>query len=525
MTTYYFADNQTGAHPSAAVGSNSNAGTSSSAPKRNTEGFNFNSLVAGDQVLFAIGGCWIRSDGNAIVNCERSDALDATNPVIFGTYDPGGGVSGKPWLKCTSGSAVMTFGAFNGSPTGVYRGGFIVRGLRIDGQDVADIVGIRWWSNHSNITVEDCDIQDCHVGNDLHLGPDSTGDLTRFFHFRRNYLTGNAFTGWLGAGNDILIEKNTFEANGSNNALHHGIYYGAGSPTAEHYRVVIRHNTFANNNSAGGVLSGGHLTFRGRLNYSTVEDNLVYSTATSMTGNSYAISHFAAYSSAEHHDKTIIRGNRTYNIPVGIYFSSAPGIVIENNVHVDLTSGYTARAGGIVGVDGGSGLNSDSGDGQAKIRNNSIYFANGRPGMEGVCIQQAAGTGISVDNNVVIYGSIESGSPYAFSLTEAGGVTYTSIRNNFIGGAYLGWHSGYTSLSSFQTHFDGLSGTDCSGNVENATHGLTTPTLANNLNMNATSSASPVVNAALAGITKLAVSGYARETNRDMGAFEYGRNP
>lgn len=523
MTTYYLSDNATGAHPNAVPGSNSNDGLSPSTPKRDMTNIVTENLVAGDQILFAIGGAW-QSTSPIVWQGIRADAVNGDNPVVYGTYDPGTGTTGKPILRTTgSGSWVMVFGEYSDTPGRVHKGGFKVQGLCIDGNNAANITGIRFWACQDWLTVEDCEVKNCHVGIDIYLA-NLTGDLCKYVVIRGNDIHDHAFTGFLGGANDILIEKNTIHNNGSNDGFHHGIYYGAGAG-ADYYRAVMRHNDLYDNNSIGGVLEGGHLTFRGRMNYTTVEDNLVRTSATSMAGPSYAISHFAAYGTNEYHYKTIIRGNRTYNIPVGIYFSSAPGIVIENNVHVDLTSGYTEAAGGIVGVDGGSGLNGDSGDGQAKIRNNSLYFANGRSGMQGVRIQGAAGAGLAIDNNVIVYGSIESSTPYAFSLTESNGVTYTSIRNNFIGGAYNGWHSGYASLSSFQAHFDGLSGTDCSGNLENSTHGLTTPTLENNLNMVPTSGASPVVNAALTGITKLAISGYAREASRDIGAFEYGRNP
>jgi hypothetical protein len=531
MTIYYFADNQTGAHPSAAVGDNTNAGTSSAAPKRNFVGFNFDGLVAGDQVLLAIGGCWIAPSGETAIRCERADALDADNPIIFGTYDPGGGVSGRPWIK-GDGQFIIELGANNGSPTGVYHGGYTIRGLHldsldtyIDNGDAFDASTIKIWSNNWAVLIEDCVVRGGWIGIDLNLGPDSFGDQGRYIDIHQCEIYDHGFTGWLGAGSDILIENCAIHNNGLNlaeGAFHHGIYYGGGRETQQYYRAVIRHNDLYDNNTVGGSMQGGHLTVRGRLNYTTIENNLVRTSGT-QTGGSYAISHSAAYSDPESHYKTVIRGNRTYNITRGINFGSAPGIVVENNVHVDLTTGNTQAAGGIVGATaGGAG---DEGDGQAKIRNNSIYIYEQRTGAYGIGIEGAAGTGIQIDNNAIVFGAGSAGTSYAFSLTETGGVTYTSIRNNFLGGSFSGWHSGYASLANFESHFDALSGTDCSGNVENATTGLTTPTLVNNLNMVPTSGASPVVDAALAGITKLAVDGYARETARDIGAFEYGRNP
>jgi hypothetical protein len=521
MTTYYFKDNQTGCHPNIGTpGDNSNPGTSPAAPKRDTVGFNFNALVAGDQCLFAIGGCWNRA--GSIIACERADALDPDNPIIFGSYDPGGGVSGLPWLKST-GSEVITLGSYNGSPTGVYHGGYTIEGLHIDGQDTSNIVGIRLWSNHQWITIQDCDIEGCHVGIDCYLGPDSFTDQNKYIIVRRNTIHDNGtFTGWLGAGTDVLIEKNIFYANGLSSGFHHAIYYGGGLATQEYYRAVIRHNHLYDNNVNGGNMSGGHLTWRGRLNYTTIENNLVTNSAT-QNGASYALSHSAAYGDPEHHYNTVIRGNRVYNISRAINFGSAPGIVIENNVIVDLTTGNTQAAGGIVGATaGGAG---DEGDGQAKIRNNSIYIHQQRTSAHGIVIEGAAGTNIEIDNNAIVFGPSAAGTSYAFSLTESGGVTYSSIRNNFVGGSFSGWHSGYTTVSAFQSHFDALAATTCTGNVENATTGLTTPSLANNLNMVPTSGSSPVVNAGLTGLTKLAVDGYARDVTPDIGAFEYGRNP
>jgi Right handed beta helix region len=374
------------------------------------------------------------------------------------------------------------------------------------------------------VTIQDCDIEQCHVGIYCELGPDSFTDQNKFVIVRRCTIHDNGtFTGWLGAGTDVLIEKNTFYRNGLSSGFHHAIYYGGGLASQEYYRAVIRHNHLYDNNVNGGTMSGGHLTWRGRLNYTTIENNLVTNSAT-QNAPSYALSHAAGYGDPEHHYKTVIRGNRVYNIARAINFGSAPGIVIENNVIVDLTTGNTQAAGGIVGAAPPNSAG-DSGDGQAKIRNNSIYIHEQRASAHGIVIEAAAGTGIEIDNNAIVFGPASAGTSYAFSLTETGGVTYASLRNNFLGGSFSGWHSGFTTLASFQSHFDALSGTDCSGNVENATTGLTTPSLGNNLNMVPTSGSSPVVNAALAGLTKLAVSGYAREATRDIGAFEYGRNP
>ncbi len=536
MTIYYFADNQAGAHASAAVGNNANSGTSPASPKRvpwtNGEGsgLNYGALVPGDQVLFAIGGCWDRTGGGSVISIPDDLNGSSTNPIIFGSYDPGTGATGKPWLKSgDTGGIVVMIGSFHGTTGDPFRGGFTIRDLKVDALNPSGTNGgkcIYIWSNNEWITIENCDVQNAHEGITSSSGP-AAADNNRYILIRNNTFTDIGFAGWLGHANDCLIEKNTFLRCGKrlsvdptpdDSGFHHGIYYGAGSATA---RTVIRHNTLTDSTTDQGYAAGGQLTFRGQLTYTNVEDNTIYNSIGAYTGFAFGISHFAAYDVAETNAKTIIRGNKIINLGVGIYYGSAPNILIENNTYIDLTTTNTAGQGAISGSTPGN--IDDAVDTGAVIRNNSIYIARANNGAVGIRISADAGANLNVNNNAVVIASIGSGSAYSFSLNET--ATYSNINNNFRSGG-SGWHSGYTTLAAFESHFDALSGTNCTGNVDNATHGLTVPTLGNSWNLVPTSNSSPVVNAGsnILG-TKLAIGGYARDTTYDIGAYEYGRNP
>lgn len=540
MTTYYFADNYNSeGHANitgSALGDDTYDGLSPThtgglnGPFRTVagSGINFETAAAGDQFLFAIGGRWHITTGQ-YVNIDSNTNVTPTSPIVFASYDQGVGATGKPWLS-TANATGNVGGCFligNVAAPTTTQGGYTWDGLELDGQGVG-YAGIILYGSVTHFTIQNCEIHDM-VGADsngvgIRCAPQSSTAKNYFGLILDNEFYNCLFAGWIGSASDVLIEGNAFHNNGDETSTTHGMYYGSG--VAESNRTVIRHNTFTDNNSASSSANGGTLTYRGFIDYIIVENNLILNTFGSYTTQSLGISHFSGYGGIEYHYHSVIRGNTVVNYPVGITYGQAPGIIIENNVIIDTTTGQTATGGGIVGPSLANVANGpDVDDGSATIRNNTIYIANARNSSNGIRISSGAKTNTNINNNVVIYGAIESGTPYAFSLSETD-ASYANISNNFIGGAFLGWHSGHVSLAAFEAYYDALGSTACSGNVENVTHGLTTPTSGNGWNMAPTSAASPVVDAGSETLgTKLAIDGYARDTSYDIGAFEYGRNP
>lgn len=530
MTVYYFADNQTGAHANAAVGDNNNAGTSSAAPKRTTAGFNFNALTSGDELRFATGGCWIITA--PLVSFGTATA-DASNPIIVGSYDPGGGVTGKPWIKATLAVNVGVFDAGGFSGTDPVRGGYLVDGFKIEGMAVpVEGSAVMMKAPIRNFTIQNCEVINFWTGIRSYVG--AAGATNTHFKCLDNDITGSGFTGWLGAATDCLIEGNDFHHNGSANTQHHGIYYGSG--TVANSRTIIRHNTVRDNNLSGGQAVGGNLTYRGSLTDTIIENNLVYNSTGLYAQGSWAISHFAAYSQAESHVRTVIRGNTTVNHPVGIEFGNAPDIIVENNTIIDLSTSGGAFA-GIVWTYSPDERADDAFDARAQVRNNTIYASNPRTGSVGIRTQtygagltlHTPGSNIDIVNNLIYFANPPpTGTTNYFALTETSPTSYDSIIKNLCSGG-SGWTSTRTTLATFESYYNGLvlNGTTCvaTDNIDAAPQFVAVPSAANSWSCQVQST-SPARNAAnTTHAPALAADGYTRDVTPDIGSHEQGKNP
>jgi len=424
---HYFSDCQSGAEAACVPGNNANPGTSASAPKQNLSGFDVNSLPAGAQVLFARGGAW--TEFRVVL---RNLNATPTAPIVFDSYTPSWGGSAAPWLKATtSGPAGFEFGTWQDLEND---GGYLVRNLKLDGQGVSDW-GLWLRDNLRHVTVENVEITGFEIG--VHTQSGAPHGVTSFT-LRASFIHHNSSMGMLGSATDMVVENNTFADNNfSGSAFNHAIYLGGHGRNG-----VVRGNSFTNNSVNAGECTGGNLTVHGQWDGLVIEGNTI--TQAASAGGCYGISINSAYASAEWFRNLVVRGNTIVNLGnCSICITSAPGVVIENNVVVNTQARYHA---GILLPDREPGAGDDV-DGGAVIRNNSIYLAQPSAG-EGISSGSGSGSNVQVVSNLIYFGAAANNSHRCFAHRAL--AHYTAFDNNLChhAGANGSWSASFGTLAA-----------------------------------------------------------------------------
>ena len=336
-------------------GNNANAGTSSSAPKRDFTGFNINALPAGANLLFVRGGVWT-SFSVALRNFNVTQA----SPLTFDAYGSGA----APWFKTTSGTAVN----FTEWEDTTWEGGYTFRNLKFDGQGTGQW-GFFLGGNVRHVTIEDTEIANFYIG--IH-SQNQSGTVTNLT-VRNSNIHHNSEHGMLGSADSLLLEGNVIADNNMDGGgFEHGIYLSGGN------NVTVRNNTFTNNSAPGGVCNGGNLTWHGQADGALIEGNTI--TQVAATGGCYGFSITAAYSSPEWFRNVIMRNNTVRNVGFCAFcMSSAPNVLIENNRIFNTQATYQVGV-LIPAIPPGAGDDVDTG---AIIRNNTVCYS-----------QPASGSGV-----------------------------------------------------------------------------------------------------------------------------------
>lgn len=470
MATYYFADNASpNAHANAIQGSDSYNGLhptwtgGNNGPKRNPANFNFDVLNAGDSVLFARGGYWTGEAVYIFLENPASSSMARTNMIRFGEYDPGTGVTGKPWLNASFMGIMMN--GFGGSGVAT-KGGYLIENIRFSGPQrpfSTDSFGLRLNQPLKWVWVRDCEVHGFKAG--VAMGH-ASGSKCSYVFLQRVRFTGCGLSGIEGSADWLVTEDCEITDNGEGHSLTHGVY--GGSSGDETTAITYRHNWIYDNNIVDGVCVGGNFTWRGQLRGSHIYYNKIENRGGRFTNVAWGISHRPGYDTAEYHLWTKIKGNLTRGFATHITVSSAPDVLIEGNTLHDNGS-VAAGDPAMIGI--GWPVTSLSAedttlDARARVRNNTIISDNPRTNTVG--IQSAggspnsAGTGVVVDGNSFQYGAGGT-SVYAMALGETN-VSYSSISNNTLSGG-SGWHASRTSLAAFQAYYAALPGTTCTGNT------------------------------------------------------------
>ncbi len=429
--TYYFSDCQTGASAGCVPGDNAHAGTTAAVPKRTLAGIDVNALPAGSRLLFARGGVW-----TAFSLQLHNLHVTPTQPLVFDAYTPTWGGMAAPWLKVGGMSVVFQFGAFGETNND---GGYTVRNLKLDGLGQANAWGVHVRNDARNVTLESLEITGFEIGvHSQNSGPLGNTALV----IRNSNIHHNSDMGMLGDAIDMVIEGNTIANNNfSGSGFSHGIYLGGHGLNG-----TVRNNTFSHNSTVNGVCTGGNFTVHGQWNGLVVEGNTVVQAASE--GGCYGISINPGYSAGHPHAdeyfrNLVVRGNTVVNVGgCGICLTSAPGVLIENNLIVNTQPTYMAA------ILISNALNSaDDPDGQATIRNNTVHMTQAGSGSEGVALRAGSGNGLRVVSNLIHYGAASS--PYTRCFADTVPANYIAFDNNLCHHASGngGWSSTYASLA------------------------------------------------------------------------------
>jgi hypothetical protein len=454
--TYYFSDCAPGAIPSCAPGNNLNPGTDPGLPKRDMAGMK---IKGGDIYRFARGASW-----SAIQIRIYAPDSSRLAPTIFEDYAPTWGSGApRPVLNGASDTSVIWF--LDGT-IAMHDEGYVLRNLDLRGPADGTGKGLVLSNDVDHVTADGLLIRQfgigVHVIRATTMSSLSDGN-SAFFTLRNSIISDNSDQGFLGGGNDLLIENNIFDNNGFAAAVrNHNIYLSGFTD-----RAIIRGNTLTNSAIVSGVCSGVSLIAHGSHPRLTIENNLVLETNSG--GGCWGIvldSNTSSSTTPQNFTGLIVRNNRVSlrgDASTGIGCSSCPGALIENN-HVVRTGGtssfYGIRWPTSDVFQPGRG---DVPNGSVLVRNNSIYID--APSRSHIAIK-APTDGSSEDavvSNLVVFGPTANTEARCF---DTGGRPASSFRvfdHNFCGRTYgsATWSKEYMTLPDARTAgFDvnGLSG-------------------------------------------------------------------
>jgi hypothetical protein len=336
------------------TGNDANPGTQAS-PKRTFSGAWLSGLPASSRVCLTPGATYA-SGLQQILNTNTSEA----NPLVIET--------------CGQGSPAVITGTleFTKYPWTTPHGGYVLRNLISRGTKAAYSVDIGVGGGPNGAGRVTSLILDNVVVEDWAIAINAN-DYMRKFVMRNSTIRNNVQHGLLGAGDDWVIENNTFSGNGDARPPGtHAVYFSSGSFVASN--LTVRGNTFTNNSQVTVQVNGqsvrrcasGNLTVHGRIVGALIENNRIESDGS--VGGCRAISLTAGYGSQEYMRQFVVRGNRTYNAGAGVAYSASPGILIENNNFVDNQGQGWALIERATNSSGGG----DDADGGEVIRNNTL---------------------------------------------------------------------------------------------------------------------------------------------------------
>ena len=426
--TYYVCDCQPGADGDCTAGSDNNSGTTPAAPWQTYEKartFYNSSITAGDEIRFCQGGA--HDMGSQVDNIWSTVNCTAGQPCIIADYTPSwaSGDEGRPILQRTNDGHGFT----------ISDSGHIFQNLDLR---CTGCVGGSGWAfffveNGDDILVENVSMDSFTIG--VHLrGCVATWCTNDRVTIRNSQFTNNSSQGFLGHGNDLIIENNYFENNGDGTVFAHNIYVAGDN------RVTIRNNELYRASLDGSGRCGGtSLVGHGLINDLLIVGNTIHEDVGKANQTCWGIAVAPAYGSTpESYNNLIIRGNRVENVGnVSIATGSCISCTIENNVVVQQqsfgTTGVAIRP---------FAAAEDATSSSITIRNNSIATTTG----VGIELNEGSGHTI-VSNAIQSTGSDANWTCFDMALPSG---SYDVIDYNVCGFSVGSWATGAGNLAAWQ---------------------------------------------------------------------------
>jgi len=388
-TVYYYCDCGTGKSGSCVAGDDTNAGKSSSAPRRTISNAMtlMGSLSGTNTFALCQGGAF---DATSRIGASASGCTPGTTCADIREYLPPSKDTAKPIINMASNIHLFHI-------EGNY-GGVRIFNLKLVGDNnPADINNIAFWfyNGAHDIEIGNVDIVNFSTGMDNENGGASPTSNIR--------MTGNTFTNnsrfaYFGGSSGTKINYNIFEGSGNGNSLIHTIYEDNYGLIA--YNVEIIGNYF--HGQYGATCQGSVLSSHGAIDGLSVKDNIVSIDATATTGGCYGLEFSnmtndknpTFFRHAVFSGNTIINGGNT-----SFMVTSCPGCIIENNIIISDWA-YSGNMNGI-SIAGSANRGIDDTSNANIIRNNTVWYGPKVIGTGVGILTNTEGTGHIISNNTV----------------------------------------------------------------------------------------------------------------------------
>jgi hypothetical protein len=451
---YYACDCAAGAATGCVAGSDAASGTSPAAAWRSYDRAQdaWSALAAGDTLRFCRGGVFPIAGSTRWVNAQCRAAQPCT--VMAYTADWSQGGEDLPRLERASGDAI----SLENGGDARHEEGYVFRDLELACTACAGQgSGVFLYNDVDDVRLEDLRIRGFGVGV-FHGGSractaDAAGCDARNVRLslRGSDIRDNDVQGFLGAGDDLLIDGNRFEGNGRSGILEHNVYISGDAS-----RVVVSRNELYRSAARTGRCEGASLVAHGSLTDLTIEGNFLHEDIGAASPSCWGINISPAYASGETFLRTIVRGNRLHNLGnAAIALTSCVDCVVENNLILhEQPFGITAIH--------ASALTHEPNDAtlqRLRVRNNSIQV--GAAGGVGIRVG-GEGTQHEIVSNALRHSAASGGAgggSWACLALDLPAGAYAAVDHNVCGyapGAAREWEQGSGSLANWRV----LSGFD-----------------------------------------------------------------
>ena len=387
-TPHYYCDCGTGASTSCVPGNNSNAGTSSSAPRRTiANAMTLMTTLSGTHTIaLCKGGAFDATGqlGGYAPGCTTGTCIDLRE------YSPPSLDTAKPIINmATNNNLFHLEGA---------RGGFRIFNLKLVGSNNPsdmDNIAFFFYNGVHDIEIGNLDIVNFSTGMDHENG--GASPVSNIL-MSGNTFSNNSRFAYFGGGSGTKFNYNIVEGSGGGTNLIHAIYQ------ANYGSIAISVEIIGNyiHGQYGPTCLGSVLQSHGAIDGLTVKDNIVSVEVGSVTGGCFGIefsnitndTHPTYFRNAVFSGNTIINGGNT-----ALMVTSCPGCIIENNIVINDWP-YNGNLNGIV-IAGNPNRGIDDTSTSNTIRNNTVWYGTKFNGTGVGIVTNTEGSGHIISNNTV----------------------------------------------------------------------------------------------------------------------------